>query len=127
MTTTSQRPGRTIQIYLPDGNATGIRVAELTTRTVLAVALPKTELTRFFERPESQHIGTYFLFGGDDESSKPIVYIGQTEDLRQRLRNHDSNKEFWSHAVVLISRTHSFTQAHIRWLGVDPTGSNLTY
>jgi hypothetical protein len=108
--------GKTIQIFLPDGTPSGIRIAELTTRIVQAVAIPKTELARFFERPESQHIGTYFLFGGDDESLKPLVYIGQTEDLKARLKNHDANKEFWSNAVVLISRTHSFTQAHIRWL-----------
>lgn len=107
---------KTIQIYLPQGSAAGIRVAELTTRIVQAVAVPRTGLESFFQRPESKHIGTYFLFGGDDQSTKPIVYVGQTEDLRLRLKSHDANKEFWNTAVVLISRTHTFTQAHIRWL-----------
>ena len=107
---------KTIQIYLPQGSAAGIRVAELTTRIVQAVAIPRTGLEAFFLRPEAKHIATYLLFGGDDESTKPIVYIGQTEDLRLRLKSHDANKEFWNTAVVLISRTHSFTQAHIRWL-----------
>lgn len=65
-----------------------------------------------------QQVGTYFLFGGEDDTSKPIAYIGQTEDLKQRLKQHDADasKEFWTRAVVLVSRTQSFTQAHIRWL-----------
>jgi len=107
---------KTLQIFLPEGNPAGIRVAELTTRIVQAVAVPRTRLGEFFERDESKHIGVYFLFGGDDETTKPLAYIGQTEDLKQRLKKHDSTKEFWNLAVIIISRTHSFTQAHIRWL-----------
>ncbi len=108
--------GKTLQTYLPEGTPSGIRIAELTTRIVLAVSVPRTKLEQFFQRPESQHIGTYFLFGGSDDDTKPIAYIGQTEDLKTRLKKHDSEKEFWTTAVVLISRTHTFTQAHIRWL-----------
>lgn len=111
-----KNPPKTLQIFLPEGSPAGIRVAELTTRIVQAVAIPRTRLKEFFERDEANHIGTYFLFGGDDDSTKPIAYIGQTEDLRQRLKSHDAKKEFWSTVVVIISRTHSFTQAHIRWL-----------
>jgi len=29
---------------------------------------------------------------------------------------HDARKEFWTRAVILVSRTQSFTQAHIKWL-----------
>lgn len=110
---------KTLQIFLPEGTASGIRIAELTTRIIQAVTIPRTRLQAFIERnKEVNHVGTYFLFGSKDDSSKPTAYIGQTEDLRQRLKQHDSdpNKEFWTTAVVLISRTNSFTQAHIRWL-----------
>jgi hypothetical protein len=107
---------KTLQVFLPEGTPAGIQIAELTTRIVQAISVPRTHLKQFFARPEAQHVGTYFLFGGDDDSSKPLAYIGQTENLKQRLKNHDANKEFWTRAVVLVSRTHSFTQAHIKWL-----------
>ncbi|MDD4347547.1 MAG: GIY-YIG nuclease family protein [Lentisphaerae bacterium] len=108
---------KTLQIFLPEGTPAGIQVAELTTRIIQAVSVPKTRLQDFIERDkEVNHVGTYFLFGEKDDSTKPVTYIGQTEDLRQRLKQHDANKEFWTTAVILISRTHSFTQAHIRWL-----------
>lgn len=107
---------KTIQIFLPDGEPRGIRIAEITTRIVQAVAFPRTHLERLATRPEVAHIGVYFLFGGGDGKAKPTVYIGQTEDLMGRLRSHHAKKEFWQSGVLIISRTHTFTQAHIRYL-----------
>ena len=107
---------KTIQIFLPDGQPRGVRIAEITTRIVQAVVVPRTQLERVMQRPEIGHVAVYFLFGDTDDQAKPIVYIGQTEDLRGRLKNHNANKEFWRTAVLIISKTHSFTQAHIRFL-----------
>jgi hypothetical protein len=107
---------KTLQVFLPEGTPAGIQIAELTTRIVQAISVPRTHLKEFFARPEAQYVGTYFLFGGEDDGSKPLAYIGQTEDLKQRLRMHDARKEFWTRAVILVSRTQSFTQAHIKWL-----------
>lgn len=110
------KAAKTLQIFLPEGTPAGIQIAELTTRIVQAISVPRTHLKEFYARPEAQSVGTYFLFGGEDDGSKPLAYAGQTEDLRQRLRQHDANKEFWTRAVILVSRTQSFTQAHIKWL-----------
>jgi hypothetical protein len=107
---------KTIQIFLPDGEPRGIRIAEITTRIVQAVQVPRARLDRIMQRPELDHIGMYFLFGESDERVKPVAYVGQTEDLRARLKYHHANKEFWTTAVLLISRTDSFTLAHIRYL-----------
>lgn len=107
---------RTIQIFLPTGKPSGIRIAELTTRIVQAVSVPRTQLGSLASRSEADHVGVYFLLGEPGEEAKPQVYIGQTEDLRARLKAHHERKDFWDTAVFLISRTHSFTQAHIRYL-----------
>ena len=69
---------------------------------------------------ESGRVAVYFLFGGDDEERQ--VYIGQTGDLRGRLKAHQSNKDFWERALVLISRTESMTQVHtlyLEWLCIQ--------
>jgi hypothetical protein len=44
---------QTIQIYLPFGDPQGIRVAEITTRTVQVFDVPRNETAAFFETPES--------------------------------------------------------------------------
>ncbi|WP_233992458.1 hypothetical protein [Salinibacter altiplanensis] len=43
---------KTVQILLPDGNAKGIRIAELTSRTVQAVQIPRQKLSVAEERKE---------------------------------------------------------------------------
>lgn len=107
---------KTIQVFLPDGEPRGLRIAEITTRIAQAVAVPRTDLAKAFARPESDHVAVYFLFGTKEDVSKDVVYIGQTESLVERLKDHNSKKDFWQTAVFLISRTHTFTQAHIRYL-----------
>lgn len=107
---------KTIQIFLPSGEPRGIRIAEFTNRTVQAILIPRSDLAEAKGRHELDHVAVYFLFGESEESAKPIVYVGQTEDVRKRLDHHNSTKDFWKTAVLGISRTQNFTQAHIRYL-----------
>lgn len=107
---------KTIQIFLPGGSPTGIRIAEITTRIVQVIDVPRKLLPDFFKMPESSQVGVYYLVAEPDDGSEPQVYIGQTGDLPTRLADHDSKKEFWERALVLISRTHSLTQTHALFL-----------
>ena len=107
---------KTIQIYLPTGEPRGIRIAEVTTRIVQAIVIPRSELAEGKKRKELDDPGVYFLFGDGEEDAKPIVYIGQTEDARKRFDDHNKKKTFWKTAIFCFSKTQNFTQAHIRWL-----------
>ncbi|GAA4455334.1 GIY-YIG nuclease family protein [Novipirellula rosea] len=107
---------KTIQIYLPTGEPRGIRIAEITTRIVQAVLIPRSDLSHGKLRKELDLPGVYFLFGEGEDEAKPIVYIGQTEDARKRFDNHNKTKTFWKTAVFCVSKTQNFTQAHIRYL-----------
>lgn len=107
---------KTIQIYLPDGEPRGIRIAEVTTRIVHAVQFPRTRLDRILGRSELNQVGIYFLFGENDDLTKPRAYIGQTEDFKNRFRRHEDNKDFWTTAVFVASKTQSFTSSHIKYL-----------
>jgi GIY-YIG catalytic domain len=107
---------KTLQIFLPTGEPRGIRIAELTTRIIQAVLIPRSELATAKTRPELDHLSVYFLFGDSEEAAKPIVYVGQTEDVKKRIDHHNGSKDFWQTAILVISKTHSFTQAHIRYL-----------
>ena len=112
MTTTP----KTIQIFLPGGDPRGIRVAEITTRIVQVIEVPRSLLQDFLKMPESDQVALYFLFGEAEDGSEQKVYLGQTGDLRARLVKHNKEKEFWERALVLISRTNSLTQTHALFL-----------
>ncbi len=110
----NSRP-RTIQIFLPDGSANGIKVAEFTSKVVKAIQVPKARLKDFAKRPEANLPGVYFLFGDSDQTAEPKVYIGETENCHKRLGQH-LKKDFWFDAVVVVSKTETLTKSHIKFL-----------
>jgi hypothetical protein len=101
---------------LADATVTGIRYAELVNWTGHAIACPRNRLNELKNWPESSKPGVYFLFEGRFGSSKPIAYIGESENVTQRLTNHDRNKEFWSEVVIFTSKDENLTKAHIKYL-----------
>ena len=120
---------KTIQIFLPGGDPQGIRVAEMTTRIVQVIEVPRSLIGEFLKMPESGQVALYFLFGQtpDDDHA---VYIGQTGDLVARLTDHNRKKEFWEKALVVISRTNSLTQTHavyLEWLSIKTSRETSRY
>jgi hypothetical protein len=72
----TNRP-KTIQIFLPDGNARSIRIAEITSRTVRAIQIPRSKISDAGKRDEVKSVGIYFLFGESEKTGLPLVYIGE--------------------------------------------------
>lgn len=105
---------RTIQIFLPSGDPTGIRVAEITTSIMRMVEVPRSLMSQFLAMQESKQVGLYFLIGGDEAD---VLYIGQSGDTGKRLSQHDKDEsKEWSRALVLVSMTHNLTQTHVLYL-----------
>lgn len=106
---------QTIQIFLPDGNPRGIKIAEITNRTIKAILFPRNQFEAILQRPELTNVGFYFLFG-EAVNGHEMAYIGEAEDCAERLKQHQRNKDFWNYAVVIISQTHAFTKTHVKYL-----------
>ncbi len=108
--------GKTIQIFLPDGNPRSLKIAEITSRTVQAVLIPRAKLDDAGKRQELKNVGVYFLIGSSDEDSKPILYVGEAEECLTRLKQQNKQKDFWNTAIAIISKTRYFTKTHIKFL-----------
>lgn len=108
--------GKTIQIYLIEGTPRGIKLADITSNIEQAIYIPRIKLNDASKRHEVSKPGVYFLFGEDDESAKPKAYIGKSKNCLDRINKHDYNKKFWNYAVLIVSKTDSFTPAHIEFL-----------
>ncbi|MGF6507691.1 GIY-YIG nuclease family protein [Paraburkholderia sp. 32] len=111
----NSRP-QTIQIFLPSGDPRGIRIAEITTRIVQAIDVPRSRVAEFLEMRESERLSVYILVGEADDGSGKLAYIGQTGDLRKRLVAHNNEKDFWQRAFIISTRTESLTQTHALFL-----------
>lgn len=67
------------------------------------------------ERTELQTPAFYILLG-EDEETKPKAYIGETENFRERVRDHESKKAFWQKALLFISKDAAMTKADVQYL-----------
>lgn len=105
----------TIRLFLPFGDAKSLRTAEISNWSGKAVAAPRTELEELLARPECAQAGVYILTGTDPATNRPRAYIGEAENVRERLRQHRA-KEFWVSAMVFVSKDDNLTKAHVRHL-----------
>lgn len=108
--------GQSIRIYLADGTPTGIRYAELVNWTGQALVCPRARIGELTMWEQAQRPGVYFLIGDDESESRPLVYIGEAENVLARLQSHVKNKDFWSRAVFFTSKDENVTKAHVRFL-----------
>lgn len=93
-----------------------MRVAEITTRIVRVIEVPRSQLADFLKLPESPQVGVYFLMGDLSEAGLPRAYVGQSGNVGNRLVQHNQNKDFWNRALIVISLTNSLTQTHAMFL-----------
>ncbi len=107
---------QTIQIFLPDGSPTSIKEAEITNRLVKAIMFPRNKLLEVTKRDMVHFTGVYFLFGTTEDGTKPLVYIGEGEDCFKRIQSHNRNKDFWTHCVIITTKTDEYTKTDGKYL-----------
>jgi hypothetical protein len=108
-------PSATIKIFLAHGDPKRLRTAELSNWTGKAIAGPRSEFDSIVARQESWNTGVYFLTGNEPETGNSMVYIGEAESIRDRLKSH-LGKDYWNRVVFFISKDENLTKAHIRYL-----------
>lgn len=108
--------GRTISIFIPDGNPRSIKVCDIKDSIVKAIFVPRSKIEDIYKRPDVQEPGLYFLFGSEDEIGKPRVYVGEAENLLTRLKQHNAGKDFWNTAICFVSEKRNINKAHIKYL-----------
>ena len=110
--------GKTIELFLVNGTADSLIIAELSNWNGKAIKIPRIEVSSC-NRDDITQAGVYFLFCKEDDGSDS-VYIGEAENIKERLvqhlRDYQSEKEtyYWSTAVVFIGR--DLNKALIRYL-----------
>jgi len=106
--------GRSLELFFIDGRPDGMLTAEVFNWTGHVLRAPRTQLKEALERREARYTGAYLLLGEEDGRAR--VYIGEAEDMRERLRNHAINKDWWDSAVLITSVADSLNKAHVKYL-----------
>jgi hypothetical protein len=111
---------RAINIFLNDGDPEGLRSAQISLSTILAIGFRKLQLkaarTAF---PELDRPGVYILLGVDEaQPDQALAYIGESESVAKRLQHHASSaaKGFWRETIALVSKDENLTKSHARYV-----------
>jgi hypothetical protein len=91
--------GKSINLFLMDGSASGRVKCTLANWTGVAYKIPRTEIENCTEMKYLKQSGVYFLFGKPEETKNEVVYIGQAgsrkngEGILYRIQKHKRNPD----------------------------------
>ena len=108
-----------LSILFPSGDPNGLRVIEKSNWIGQGLVFPRDIFDEVRKREEFSRAGVYILWSPPGESNQlPRVYVGESDNLRERLGNHDHNKEkdFWTDGAVFTSKDRSLNKAHVLYL-----------
>lgn len=107
--------GRSIRIFLADGSPTGLRHVEIANWSGQALACPRSRFSELTKWSESKRPGVYFLIENSMGENNQ-AYIGESEDVFNRLTQHDRKKDFWNEVIIFTSKDENLTKSHIKYL-----------
>lgn len=107
--------GKTVTTYLIDGDPKGTQYAFISNKICQMFVVPRSNLSYLNTQEKLQKPAFYILLG-EDESTKPQAYIGETENFKERVKDHDSKKAFWQKALIFVSKDADMTNVDVQYL-----------
>lgn len=108
--------GFSVRIFIPSGEPEALRIIEKSNWTGQGLVFPRVLLRDAKQRQEISRTGVYVLWGPSESGQLPRVYVGQGDDVSQRLDQHARQKDFWTHAAVFTSKDLNFNRAHAQYI-----------
>ena len=75
----------------------------------------REQINQLSKRREASSTGLYFLLS-DINSETVSLYVGETDNFINRLKNHNQNKSWWTHFIVFQSDSNNLNKAHVKYL-----------
>lgn len=97
----SSRPGRSLELFFVDDHPDGLLTASMFGWIGRVLVVPRTRLAEGLARTEAGFAGVYILLG--EEEGRAVAYIGESDNVAQRMRNHDQRKDWWTTAVLVTT------------------------
>ncbi|MBB5394141.1 GIY-YIG nuclease family protein [Mucilaginibacter sp. AK015] len=107
--------GKTIRLFLVEGNVNGLISAELSNWTGKAFKIPRIKVKEYASREEFRSPGVYILFG-KNEKNESAAYIGEGEPVIDRIKEHLIKKDFWNEVIIFVSKDKYLNKASIKFL-----------
>lgn len=106
--------GRSLELYFIDGRPDGMLTAEVFNWTGHVLRTPRTQIAEALRRPEGARTGVYLLTGPGEDRER--IYVGEAEDLQNRIKGHVSGKDWWETALLISTSGDALHKAHVKYL-----------
>ncbi|MFZ5674336.1 MAG: GIY-YIG nuclease family protein [Pseudomonadota bacterium] len=110
---TGRRRGEKLILHFVDGTPEGLIQAELMNWSGSILRVPRAQLAEALSLQEAGAPGVYVLMG--DIDGEATAYIGETDEIRTRIKTHDQQRTWWSSAVFITAST-QLNKASVQYL-----------
>ena len=103
-----------IQTHIEGDDPNGIRVVSRPADwTGVGISFRRTDFSKAVKFEEMSAPGVYLLWTSNPETK---IYVGQSGNVAERIKQHHSNKDFWTHAAAFTAPYGTLSTGHIEWL-----------
>lgn len=110
---------KTINITLVDNTPQGVQVLTIANRICQAYVVPRTRLHYLTTEQGTlvEKSVLYILLQSQPKGStqKPQAYIGQTDDIVKRAKDHDGKKAFWDRIIIFFASNDEITSTEVEY------------
>lgn len=107
--------GVKITLFLADGRPDGLRILDQGNWSGRALDFARADWSAVRAEPELRKPGVYILRGEQDDGTTAI-YVGEADELRARLAQHQARTDNWSRATAFITKDDSLNKATVKYL-----------
>lgn len=98
-----------------DGEPKGTQYSFISNKICQMFVIPRSNLS-YLNTQEKLQKPSFYILLGEDEATKPQAYIGETENFKERVKDHENKKAFWQKALVFVSKDAEMTKADVQYL-----------
>lgn len=107
--------GKTVTTHLIDGDPKGTQYSFISNKICQMFMIPRSNLA-YLNKENKLQTPAFYILIGEDETTKPQAYIGETENFKDRVKDHDNKKSFWQKALVFVAKDAYMTKADVQYL-----------
>ena len=112
--------GFSIRIFIPSGSPDGVRLVSKSNWCGLGIEFPRVALAEAQKDERLAQTGVYVLIDPFDAGGLPRIYVGEADDVAQRLGQPDhAKRDFWTRAIVFVSKDQALNKAHAKFIEAD--------
>jgi hypothetical protein len=97
--------GITIRVFLADADPNGLILVERLGWTGHVLIVSRAQFPAIkAKRAELRRTGVYVLDGLTEDISSRLIYVGEADNVGERLAGHVVDKDFWDRVLLTIPK-----------------------